>query len=90
MPATKAIPKESLPFIDKPLIEYTAEEAIAAGFDALIFITGRNKRIIEGHFDRNNEFQLALCSEGKNEMADMSKNILPEGIEFVFVRQKNN
>ena len=88
MPATKAMPKELLPIIDKPLIQYAAEEAIAAGLDTLIFITGRNKRAIEDHFDGNNELELALRSKGKNEMADMVKNILPEGVECVFVRQK--
>ena len=88
LPATKAMPKELLPIIDKPLIQYAAEEAIAAGLDTLIFITGRNKRAIEDHFDGNNELELALRSKGKNEMADMVKNILPEGVECVFVRQK--
>ena len=82
------MPKELLPIIDKPLIEYAAEEAIAAGLDTLIFITGRKKRAIEDHFDGNNELELALRSKGKNEMADMVKNILSEGIECVFVRQK--
>ena len=88
LPATKAMPKELLPIIDKPLIQYAAEEAIAAGIDTLIFITGRNKRAIEDHFDGNNELELALRSKGKNEMADMIKNILPEGIECIFVRQR--
>ena len=88
LPATKAMPKELLPIIDKPLIQYAAEEAIAAGLDTLIFITGRNKRAIEDHFDGNNELELALRSKGKNEMAEMVKNILPDGIECVFVRQK--
>jgi len=88
LPATKAMPKELLPIIDKPLIQYAAEEAIAAGLDTLIFITGRNKRAIEDHFDDNNELELALRTKGKNEMADMVKNILPEGVECVFVRQK--
>ena len=88
LPATKAMPKELLPIIDKPLIQYAAEEAIAAGLDTLIFITGRNKRAIEDHFDGNNELELALRTKGKNEMADMVKNILPEGIECVFVRQR--
>ena len=72
----------------KKLMQYAAEEAIAAGLDTLIFITGRVKRAIEDHFDGNNELELALCAKGKNEMADMVKNILPEGVECVFVRQK--
>jgi UTP--glucose-1-phosphate uridylyltransferase len=90
LPATKAMPKELLPIIDKPLIQYAAEEAIAAGLDTLIFITGRNKRAIEDHFDGNNELELALRSKGKNEMAEMVKDILPEGVECVFVRQKEH
>ena len=88
LPATKAMPKELLPIVDKPLIQYAAEEAIAAGLDTLIFITGRNKRAIEDHFDGNSELESALRSKGKNEMADMVKNILPEGVECVFVRQQ--
>ena len=88
LPATKAMPKELLPIIDKPLIQYAAEEAIAAGIDTLIFITGRNKRAIEDHFDGNNELELALRSKGKSEMADRVKNILPKGVECIFVRQQ--
>jgi len=87
LPATKAMPKELLPIIDKPLIQYAAEEAIRAGLDTLIFITGRNKRAIEDHFDGNNELEIALRSKGNNEMADMVKNILPKGVECIFVRQ---
>tara|TARA_B110000008_G_scaffold238636_1_gene244964 strand:- start:11409 stop:12236 length:828 start_codon:yes stop_codon:yes gene_type:complete len=87
LPATKAMPKELLPIIDKPLIQYAAEEAIAAGVDTLIFVTGRNKRAIEDHFDGNNELELVLRSKGKNEMADRVKNILPKGVECIFVRQ---
>ena len=88
LPATKAMPKELLPIIDKPLIQYAAEEAISAGIDTLIFITGRNKRAIEDHFDSNNELELLLRTKGKFEMAKMVKNILPEGVECIFVRQK--
>ena len=87
LPATKAMPKELLPIIDKPLIQYAAEEAIAGGIDTLVFITGRNKRAIEDHFDTNSELDLALRLKGKNEMADMVKNILPKGVECIFVRQ---
>jgi UTP--glucose-1-phosphate uridylyltransferase len=87
LPATKAMPKELLPIIDKPLIQYAAEEAIAAGLDTLIFITGRNKRAIEDHFDGNSELEAVLRSNGKNEMADKVKNILPKGVECIFVRQ---
>ena len=87
LPATKAMPKELLPIVDKPLIQYAAEEAIAAGIDTLIFVTGRNKRAIEDHFDANNELDSMLRSKGKGEQADMVRNIIPEGVECVFVRQ---
>ena len=87
LPATKAMPKELLPIVDKPLIQYAVEEAIAAGIDTLIFVTGRNKRAIEGHFDVNKELELALRSKGKNEQADMVRNIVPPHVECIFVRQ---
>ena len=87
LPATKAMPKELLPIVDKPLIQYAAEEAIAAGIDTLIFVTGRNKRAIEDHFDVNKELELALRSKGKNEQADMVRNIVPPHVECIFVRQ---
>jgi len=87
LPATKAMPKELLPIVDKPLIQYAAEEAIAAGIDTLIFVTGRNKRAIEDHFDVNKELELALRSKGKNDQADMIRNIIPSHVECIFVRQ---
>ena len=87
LPATKAMPKELLPIVDKPLIQYAAEEAIAAGIDTLIFVTGRNKRAIEDHFDSNNELETMLRSKGKDAQADMVRNIIPEGVECIFVRQ---
>ena len=87
LPATKAMPKELLPIVDKPLIQYAAEEAIAAGIETLIFVTGRNKRAIEDHFDANNELELALRTSGKLAQADAVRNILPKGIECIFVRQ---
>ena len=87
LPATKAMPKELLPIVDKPLIQYAAEEAIAAGIDTLIFVTGRSKRAIEDHFDANNELEAILRSRGKDAQANMVRNILPEGVECVFVRQ---
>jgi UTP--glucose-1-phosphate uridylyltransferase len=87
LPATKAMPKELLPIVDKPLIQYAVEEAIAAGIDTLIFVTGRNKRAIEDHFDVNKELELALRSKGKNEQADMVRNIVPPLVECIFVRQ---
>ena len=87
LPATKAMPKELLPIVDKPLIQYAAEEAIAAGIDTLIFVTGRNKRAIEDHFDANNELATVLRSNGQEKQADMVCNIVPEGVECIFVRQ---
>jgi UTP--glucose-1-phosphate uridylyltransferase len=87
LPATKAMPKELMPIVDKPLVQYAAEEAIAAGIDTLIFVTGRNKRAIEDHFDSNQELEAALLSRGKAEQAYMVRNILPKGVECIFVRQ---
>jgi UTP--glucose-1-phosphate uridylyltransferase len=87
LPATKAMPKELLPIVDKPLIQYAAEEAIAAGIDTLIFVTGRNKRAIEDHFDANNELETALRAKGKEAQAEMVRNIIPAGVECIFVRQ---
>ena len=87
LPATKAMPKELLPIVDKPLIQYAAEEAIAAGIDTLIFVTGRNKRAIEDHFDANNELENILRAKGKDSQADMVRKIIPEGVECIFVRQ---
>ncbi len=87
LPATKAMPKELLPIVNKPLIQYAAEEAISAGIDTLIFVTGRNKRAIEDHFDSNPELEAALSAAGKKDKADMVHKILPEGIQCIFVRQ---
>jgi UTP--glucose-1-phosphate uridylyltransferase len=87
LPATKAMPKELLPIVDKPLIQYAAEEAVAAGIDTLIFVTGRNKRAIEDHFDSNQELEAALRAKGKIREAEMVRNILASGVECIFVRQ---
>ena len=87
LPATKAMPKELLPVVDKPLIQYAVEEAIEAGIDTLIFVTGRHKRAIEDHFDANYELEQALKDKNKHDQADMVHNILPKGIECIFVRQ---
>lgn len=87
LPATKAKPKELLPIVDKPLIQYAVEESIAAGIDTLIFVTGRNKRAIEDHFDANNELETMLRAKGKGAQADMVRNIIPAGVECIFVRQ---
>ena len=77
LPVTKAMPKELLPIVDKPLIQYAAEEAISAGIDTLIFVTGRNKRVIEDHFDANHEFETILRAKGKEAQAKMLGNIIP-------------
>ena len=79
LPVTKAMPKELLPIVNKPLIQYAVEETIAAGIDTLIFVTGRNKRAIEDHFDANNELEHTLREKGKYTQADMVRNIIPAG-----------
>lgn len=87
LPATKAMPKELLPVIDKPVIQYAVEEAVAAGIDTLIFVTGRNKRAVEDHFDANLELEAALLDRGKVEARDQVRNIVPPHVECLFVRQ---
>jgi UTP--glucose-1-phosphate uridylyltransferase len=87
LPITKSMPKELLPIFNKPLIQYAVEEAISAGIDTLIFITGRNKRAIEDYFDANLELEAALHSKGMTEQVEMVRNILPSGVECIFVRQ---
>ena len=87
LPATKAMPKELLPIIDKPIIQYAVEEAISAGIETLIFVTGKNKRAIEDHFDTNIELENSLLSKGMSEQYHKIKNIIPENIQCIFVRQ---
>lgn len=87
LPATKANPKEMLPVVDKPLIQYAAEEAVAAGIDTLIFVTGRNKRSIEDHFDKAYELEMALEEKGKLDMLKVVRNVLPSHVDCVFIRQ---
>jgi len=87
LPATKANPKEMLPVVDKPLIQYAAEEAVAAGIETLIFVTGRNKRSIEDHFDTAYELERELEAKGKEKMLAVLKNILPSHVNCVFIRQ---
>ena len=87
LPATKAMPKELLPIVDKPLIQYAVEEAIAAGIETLIFVTGRNKRAIEDHFDANPELERLLVAKGKPTQAEQIRNILPQHVDCIFVRQ---
>ena len=85
LPATKA--NEMLPVVDKPLIQYGAEEAVAAGMDTLIFITGRHKRSIEDHFDKAYELETELQADGKDTMLDMVQNVLPKDVNCIFIRQ---
>jgi len=87
LPATKANPKEMLPVVDKPLIQYAAEEAVAAGIDTLIFVTGRNKRAIEDHFDTAYEMERELEAKGKDDMLAVLRDIIPDHINCVFIRQ---
>lgn len=87
LPATKANPKEMLPVVDKPLIQYAAEEAVAAGIETLIFVTGRNKRSIEDHFDTAYEMERELEAKGKEKMLAVLRGILPSHVNCVFIRQ---
>ena len=87
IPATKAMPKELLPIIDKPIIQYAVEEAIAAGITDIIFVTGRPKRAIGDHFDANLELEFQLSQKGKHAERDMVRNITPPGINLIFIRQ---
>jgi len=87
LPATKASPKEMLPVVDKPLIQYAVEEAVAAGIVDLIFITGRGKRAIEDHFDKAYELEAELAKNGKNKLLKEVRSLLPEGVNCVYVRQ---
>lgn len=87
LPATKASPKEMLPVVDKPLIQYAAEEAIEAGIDTLIFVTGRHKRAIADHFDKAYELEHQLEAKNKTKMLEEVRSILPKGISAVHIRQ---
>jgi UTP--glucose-1-phosphate uridylyltransferase len=87
LPATKASPKEMLSVVDKPLIQYAAEEAIAAGIDELIFVTGRNKRSIEDHFDKAYELEAELEAKGKKDLLEIVRNVLPSRVSCVYIRQ---
>ncbi len=87
LPATKASPKEMLPIVDKPLIQYAVEEAIAAGAERLVFITGASKRAIEDHFDTDAELEKLLESQGKSALAEQVRGVLPSGASCIFIRQ---
>jgi len=87
LPATKAMPKEMLPVVDKPLIQYAVEEAIAAGITELIFITGRNKRAIEDHFDSAPELEADLASKNKTALLEIARNVIPAHVSCIYTRQ---
>jgi UTP--glucose-1-phosphate uridylyltransferase len=87
LPATKASPKEMLPVVDKPLIQYAAEEAIAAGVELLVFVTGRGKRAIADHFDVSYELEMELQQKEKDALLRSLQNILPDNVNAVFIRQ---
>ena len=87
LPATKANPKEMLPVVDKPLIQYAAEEAIAAGITELIFVTSSSKRAIEDHFDKNYELEDKLERNGKQELLSIVRDVVPEGVSCIYIRQ---
>ncbi len=87
LPATKASPKEMLPIVDKPLIQYAVEEAVAAGITELIFVTGRSKRAIEDHFDKAYEMEAELEARGKTKMLEVLRGIILPGVTCVYIRQ---
>ncbi|MEI2783223.1 MAG: UTP--glucose-1-phosphate uridylyltransferase GalU [Candidatus Competibacter sp.] len=87
LPATKASPKEMLPIVDKPLIQYGVEEAVAAGVDTLVFIIGRTKNAIADHFDKAYELEVELETRGKTDLLQIVRSIVPPRVECVYVRQ---
>ncbi|CAK0771514.1 UTP--glucose-1-phosphate uridylyltransferase [Gammaproteobacteria bacterium] len=87
LPATKANPKEMLPIVDKPLIQYAVEEAISAGITQMVFVTSSTKRAIEDHFDSNFELENLLASKGKTELLEIVRGVLPKGVSCAYVRQ---
>ncbi len=87
LPATKASPKEMLPIVDKPLIQYAVEEAMAAGITDIIFISSRTKRTVEDHFDKAYELETELEARGKKRVLEAVQSIRPAGINFIYIRQ---
>src|SRR5882672_8456507 len=87
LPVTKASPKEMLPIVDKPLIQFAVEEAAAAGITDMIFINGRNKRAIEDHFDKAYELETELAARNKTELLGLVQGVLPRGINCIYIRQ---
>jgi len=88
LPATKASPKEMMPIVDKPLIQYAVEEAVAAGITDMIFITGRTKRAIEDHFDKAYELESELERRGKLDILENMRDLLPKNINYIYIRQQ--
>lgn len=87
LPATKASPKEMLPIVDKPLIQYAVEEAVEAGITEMIFVTGRSKRAIEDHFDKAYELESELEARNKTQMLDLLRSMLPANVSCIYIRQ---
>jgi UTP--glucose-1-phosphate uridylyltransferase len=87
LPATKASPKEMMPIVDKPLIQYAVEEAVSAGITDMIFVTGRTKRAIEDHFDKAYELESELAQRGKMELLEFVQNLLPKNMNCIYIRQ---
>jgi UTP--glucose-1-phosphate uridylyltransferase len=87
LPATKASPKEMLPIVDKPLIQYAVEEALAAGAKRLVFITGSSKRAIEDHFDSDGELENLLLKQGKSDLLNTLRSVLPSYASCIYIRQ---
>jgi UTP--glucose-1-phosphate uridylyltransferase len=87
LPATKASPKEMMPIVDKPLIQYAVEEAVAAGIQDMVFITGRNKRAIEDHFDKAYEVEAELSARGKTELLALIQGVIPKSVNCIYIRQ---
>ena len=87
LPATKASPKEMMPIVDKPLIQYAVEEAVAAGVTDMIFVTGRSKRAIEDHFDKAYELESELERRGKSELLEFVRGMIPRDINCIYIRQ---
>lgn len=87
LPATKASPKEMMAIVDKPLIQYAVEEAVAAGITDMIFVTGRSKRSIEDHFDKAYELEAELEKKGKQELLRITREVIPDGVNCIYIRQ---
>jgi UTP--glucose-1-phosphate uridylyltransferase len=87
LPATKASPKEMMPVVEKPLIQYAVEEAVSAGITDMVFITGRNKRAIEDHFDKAYELEAELAMRGKKELLRIVQEVIPKHVNCIYIRQ---